>query len=321
MVVKILVTGADGFVGKTFCRMAREAGYYIRGTMRVGLSLPYCDEMAVTGDFADYRDWPAILEGMDAVVHLAARVHVMQEDSSDGLEFYRRINVQATELLARAASKAGVKRFIFASSVMIQGGSTVTPYSEEGRPNPKTPYAVSKWEAEQMLHRVQTETGLPVTILRPPLMYGPGVKANFLKLLHLIYSALPLPLGGVQGRRSILFIDNFAHAIFHCLENSKSVGQTFLLSDGPAIGLPHLIKLLARHMERPCRLFPFPPSLLHRMLSIIGRREVADRLLGSLEVDDSKIRRLLGWHPPVTLETGLAATVAWYMQHFHRRRA
>jgi UDP-glucose 4-epimerase len=237
----------------------------------------------------------------------------MHETAVDPLAAFREVNVQGTANLARQAASAGVRRLLFASSVKVNGEATGgTPFAENDTPHPQDAYGVSKWEAEQVLRAVGAETRLEVVILRPPLIYGPGVAGNFLRLLDAVASGMPLPLGAVQNRRSLLYVGNFVDALVACLDHPCAAGQTFLLSDGNSMSTPDLIKRIAIALGRRARLVAVPPQLMRMGAALVGRRDAADRLLGSLEVSDSAIRRELAWKPRYSVADGLAATAAWY---------
>jgi UDP-glucose 4-epimerase len=250
------------------------------------------------------------LEGSEAVVHLAARVHVVRESAQNTLALYREINTRGTLNLARQAAQAGVKRFVFISTIKVNGEGRDEPYREIDEPAPMDAYALSKWEAEQGLRRIAQETGMEVVILRPPLVYGPGVKANFLRLLRMVERGWPLPLGSIRNRRSLLYLGNFVDAIRLCVEHPAAAGQTFLLDDGEAISTPDLICAMGLAMGRPVHLLAAPVWVLKFVGALLGKREVVARLTGSLYVDSSAIRLRLGWTPPFSMEAGLAATVA-----------
>jgi UDP-glucose 4-epimerase len=255
-------------------------------------------------------DWRYALGGCGVVVHLAARVHVMHDTAADRLALYRTTNTDATLNLARQAAQAGVKRFVFVSSIKVNGEGRDAPYRETDVPAPEDAYAISKWEAEQGLWRIAQETGLEVVILRPPLVYGPGVKANFRRLLDIVERGWPMPLGAIRNHRSLLYLGNFVDAIRVCVEHPAAAGQTFLLDDGGPVSTPELIRAVARAMGRPARLLPVPVAVLEFVGALLGRRAAVSRLTGSLWIDDSLIRTRLGWTPPYSMEAGLAATVA-----------
>ena len=304
--MKILVTGATGFVGRALCGHLAVNGHRAIPAVRRASGL--ADEVAV-GDLGESTDWRIALAGCDAVVHLAARVHVMDDCAQDPEAVYRAINTDATLNLARQAAAAGVRRLVYISSIKVNGEGADTPYRETDAPAPEGGYAKSKWEAEQGLRQIEQETGLEVVILRPPLVYGPGVKANFMRLMRLVERGWPLPLGAIHNRRSLLYLGNFVDAIRLCVEHPAAAGRTFLLDDGEAVSTPELVRALARAMGRPARLLAMPAGVLNRFGALLGRRAAMARLTGSLYVDSSAIRSL-GWTPPFTLQQGLAATVA-----------
>jgi nucleoside-diphosphate-sugar epimerase len=222
------------------------------------------------------------------------------------------VNAGGTEVLARQAADRGVRRFVFLSSVKVHGEGSRVPYTEEQQPDPQDPYGVSKWKAEVSLKRIGGDTGLEVVIIRPPLVYGPGVKANFYQLLRSIELGLPLPLAGIQNKRSLVFLGNLIDAIISCATHAEAAGRTFLVSDGEDISTSELITRAAAALGRPARLLPFPSALLRLAGLLTGKKAAVDRLLGSLTVDSSRIRRELGWTPPFTMTEGLRETAVWY---------
>jgi len=305
--MKVLVSGAAGFVGRALCDQLTVAGHVLVPTVRRTSGLK--DER-VLGEIGASTDWQTALEGCDAVVHLAARVHVMDDTTQNSLALYRATNTEGTLNLARQAVEAGVKRFVFISTIKVNGEGRDTPYRETDAAAPEDAYAISKWEAEQGLQRIAQETGLEVAILRPPLAYGPGVKANFLRLMRMVEHGFPLPLGAIHNRRSLLYLGNFVDAIRLCVEHPASAGQTFLLDDGVPVSTPELIRALARAMGRSAHLLAVPVGVLELAGALLGKRAAVARLTGSLFVDSTAIRSRLGWVPPYTLQQGLAATVA-----------
>lgn len=315
--MKVLITGVSGFVGRALCVTLSRSGHSVRGALRqiecTGV-LSEGVELVVVGQINAETDWEAALAGCDLVVHLAARVHVMDDEASDPLAEFHETNTEATLNLARQASQAGVKRFVFISTIKVNGEGGDAPYRETDMPAPEDAYAISKWEAEQGLQRIARETGLEVVILRPPLVYGPGVKANFLRLMQTVQKGWPLPLGAIRNRRSLLYLGNFVDAIRLCIEHPAAAGQTFLLDDGKPVSTPELIRALAHAMGRPARLLAVPAGVLEVAGALSGRRAAVARLTGSLFVDSSAIRSRLGWMPPYTLQQGLAATVANWQQ-------
>ncbi|MDP2323544.1 MAG: NAD-dependent epimerase/dehydratase family protein [Gammaproteobacteria bacterium] len=308
----ILVTGASGFVGRVVCDRLERDGYRVRRVLRPGHSRRESLDIGIE-DIGPATDWSRALSGVDAVVHLAARVHIMRDTAADPLAAFRHTNVAGTEVLARAAARAGVRRFIFVSSVKVNGERTEgRPFTEHDAPGPEDAYGISKWEAEQRLAEVAADTGMAVTVLRPPLMYGPGVKGNFLALVRAVSSGWPLPRASIRNARSLLYVGNLADAVALCLRGSRPGRQTYLLSDGEDVSTPDLVRRLAVALDRPARLLPVPAGLLRLGLRLTGRGSAYDRLAGSLQVDSSAITRELGWRPPHTLDAGLRETVAWY---------
>jgi len=310
MAVSILVTGATGFIGKALLEYLRGEAYDVLGSVReevaVARGLVRAPELSATSD------WREALAGRNVVVHTAARAHVLKETEQDPLAVFRMVNTAGTLNLARQAADAGVRRFVFISSIGVNGAFTRAgeSFTEQSPPAPHNPYAISKWEAEQGLQDIARETGMEVVILRPPLIYGPGVKANFLHLLKLVESGLPLPLGGIQNRRSFLFLGNFVDAIRVCIEHPAAAGQTFLLDDGELVSTPELIRAIARALGRPARLLAVSAGMLVLAGALLGKRAAVAQLTGSLLIDSSAIRLRLGWTPPYSMAEGLAATVA-----------
>lgn len=303
----VLVTGANGFVGRGLCAQLITTGHAVKPVVRSKAGLP---SEAVVGDIGSTTDWHRALEGCNAIVHLAARVHKMRDAVHDQLALYREANTDATLNLARQAAEARVQRFVYVSTIKVNGEGRDAPYRETDAPTPEDAYALSKWEAEQGLHKIAQETGLEVVILRPPLVYGPGVKANFQRLIQAVARGWPLPLGAVRNRRSLLYLGNFVDAIRLCVEHPGAAGQTFLLDDGEPVSTPDVVLALARAMNRPARLLAVPVGVLQFAGTLLGKRAEVARLTGSLYVDSSAIRSRLGWKPPFSMEEGLAATVA-----------
>jgi nucleoside-diphosphate-sugar epimerase len=253
-----------------------------------------------------------VLQGVSAVVHLAARVHVMADDAEDPLREFRRINRDWTERLARAAALQGVRRFVYLSSIKVNGERSARPFTEQDQPNPQDPYGISKWEAEQALARVSSQTGLEIVVIRSPLVYGPGVGGNFLQLLNIIRRGIPLPLASAQNRRSLIYRGNLIDALLRCAKDVRAAGQTYLVGDGEDLSTPELIRRLAKALGMPPRLWPLPLAVLRWIGSVVGKQAMIDRLLGSLQIDSSKIRQELDWRPPYAVDQGLSETVAWY---------
>ncbi len=261
------------------------------------------------GNISADTHWTSALEGISVVVHVAARAHISQKVSGDPLAEYRRVNVEGTLNLARQAATAGVKRFVFISSIGVNGNISVRPFTAGDVPHPVEPYAQSKWEAEQGLWRIQQETGMELVIIRPPLVYGPEAPGNFGSLVRWIGKGIPLPLGAIHNRRSLVGIDNLVDLIIRCIDHPAAANQVFLAGDGQDISTTDLLRGVAKAMGRPARLLPVPAGLLYLGATLLGKRAVAQRLLDSLQVDISNARDLLGWEPPVSLEEGLRRCV------------
>lgn len=301
---ELLITGATGFVGTRLCQKASDAGLKIRRALRNDVSKAESD--VSVGDIGPYTDWNPALKGIRSVIHLAARVHVMKDNADDSLSEFRLVNVEGTLNLAKQAADAGVKRMIFVSSIKVNGEFTLhgKPFTAFDIPNPQDAYAVSKFEAEQGLREIERETGLEIVIIRPPLVYGPGVKANFLKLIQAVQKGLPLPLGLVKNKRSLVALDNLVDLILLCVNHPNAGGQTFLVSDGEDLSTPELIKKLANAMGKKPQLLPVPPALLRLGGTIIGKKKEIGRLIGSLQVDISHTCELLEWQPKLTVDQG-----------------
>lgn len=313
---RVLVTGANGFTGRVTCRAFIAAGFAVRGAIRSSNHLPEGIEAIQIGDISQCPDWSKAVKDVDIIVHTAARAHKMRDDAADPLSEFRRVNVDGTRYLAEAAASRGVRRFIFISSVKVNGEERIEPYSEIDPPMPEDPYAISKWEAEQVLMQIARQMGMEVVVLRPPLVYGPGVRANFLRLLRLVHRGIPLPLGSVKNVRSLVYVLNLADAIVTCASHPRAAGQVYFVSDGEDISTPELIRRMASVLGRSPRLLPFPVAILQAAGRVTGRLAEINRLTGSLSVCIDKIRRGLSWTPPYSLEDGLAATAEWYRSLF-----
>lgn len=303
--MRFLVTGATGFVGRAACTELAQRKHDVRRVVR-GLSGTVCGDLAV-GDIGPYTNWSGALEDVDAVVHLAARVHVIHEGAGNPLDEFRKVNVAGTEHLARAAAASGVTRFVYVSSIGVNGVQSAPGkvFSEADQPNPHNAYALSKWEAEQGLLRIAAETGMEVVIIRPPLVYGPDAPGNFGSLMRWLQRGVPLPLGAIHNQRSLVALDNLVDLIVTCLAHPAAANQTFLVSDGEDVSTTELLRRMGQAMGRPARLIPVPVSWLKLVAALVGKRDVAQRLCGSLQVDIEKTRRLLDWTPPLSLDEGL----------------
>jgi len=306
----VVVTGASGFIGLPLCSLLVRAGADVRAAVRRESAalgrLAGRLRQVVVGDLATATDWSAALEGAEAVVHLAARVHVASGQGQGDSDRFREINIDATLRLAEAAARARVRRLIFVSSAKAEDGN------DDGDADP---YSWSKAEAERLLGEASRHPGLECVILRPPLVYGPRVRANFLRLMRLVDSGIPLPLASVANRRSLLFVGNLADAISLCIDHPQAAGRTFSVTDGEDVSTPELVRRIARALGRPARLFPFPVALVRLAGGVAGQAQAIDRLTGDLTVDAMPIRADLGWRPPFTMEHGLAETAAWYRAH------
>lgn len=310
---RVLVTGANGFIGKALLAELIAAGFDAKGTVRSSVSCADQSAAMVIGDINASTVWQDALLGVDVVVHLAARVHVMKETVADSLRAFREVNVAGTENLARQAAANGVRRFIYLSSIKVNGDQTDRALSADDNEAPQGSYALSKWEAEQVLKKVGVETGLETVIIRPPLTYGPDVKGNFLRLLKLVNSGWPLPLGKVNNKRSLVSVDNLCDLIKTCIDHPDAGGQVLLVSDGHDLSTLDLVRIMATHMRRPVRLFSLPLGCLYGIGKIMGRKPEVSRLCASLQVDIRQTCNRLNWKPPYSVDEEIRKTVAWFM--------
>jgi nucleoside-diphosphate-sugar epimerase len=306
---KIAVTGASGFLGSVLLHRLRVQKAFSRALVKAPAALP-ATETLIVGPLQSAEKLRRPLSGMDTVVHLAGHAHVMVKTRSDPLTAYRSTNVEGTRRLAEAAAEAGVRRFIFISSIKVNGERTEgQPFSAFDVPNPEDAYGMSKAEAEQVLTDIGARTGVEVCIIRPPLVYGPGVKGNFARLMKLIERGIPLPFGAVENQRSLVSLDNLCDLIIQCIAHPKAADQTFLISDGEDLSTPELLTRMGEAMRRPARLIPFPLPVLRVAFSLIGRGAEYERLTGSLQVDIEHTRRTLDWSPPLSVAEGLRRVV------------
>ncbi len=313
---RVLVTGATGFVGGHLCALLARSGFDVVGAARRSLPTKNGGDFPVVpvGDIGADVDWEPLLAGVDYVVHLASRVHVMYEQENEPLEAFRRVNVFGTERLLAALSPGQLKRFVYVSTVKVFGESGAnSAICAHDEPDPQDPYSVSKHEAEIEVEKVARKISCPYTIIRPPLVYGPGVGGNFLRLLKLVDRGVPLPLGSVRNARSMVNVQNLCDLIRECLTNEAAAGKKLLVSDNTDVSTGNLVLKLAAAMSRQSRVFPFSPRLLRLAGSLLGRRAEIDRLVESLTVDISETKDALDWTPPVSLDRGVAHTVDWYL--------
>ena len=282
----------------------------VRAAVRAPAPLPAGIETVTIPDLSAGVDWSGALRDVDVIVHLAARVHVMRDTERDPLAAFRNTNVNGTLALARAAARAGVRRFIYLSSIKVNGEGTDEgkPFRAQDPPNPLNPYAVSKLEAEQGLAEISVPGSMQYVIIRPPLVYGPGVRANFRSMMRWVQRGVPLPFGSIANRRSLVARPNLVDLIVTCLEHPAAANQTFLVADGEDLSTTELLRRIGRAMNHPARLLPIPPGLLKSLATLLGRRDVALRLCDSLQVDIAATQRLLGWHPPVSVDVALRET-------------
>jgi nucleoside-diphosphate-sugar epimerase len=317
---QVLVTGATGFVGSTLVSRLDAEGVGVRGAVRREVPASGSFEPLMVGAIDGATEWADALVGVDAVVHLAARVHVMDEVETDPREAFRRVNVEGTLRLARQAAEAGVKRFVFISSIKVNGEQTPldTPFAADDDPAPSDAYGISKHEAEQGLLALAEDTGMEVVIIRPPLVYGPGVKANFLSMMRWVHKGVPLPLGAIHNRRSLVARANLVDLIVTCLEHPAAANQIFLAGDGEDLSTTELLQRMARALDKPARLLPVSMKFLEMAARLAGKQAVAQRLCGSLRVDISKARDLLGWNPPVSVDEALQETAEAFLRDRNR---
>jgi nucleoside-diphosphate-sugar epimerase len=309
-VTAVLVTGAAGFVGRAACTEFTKRGWSVRAAVRQRTDLPSTVEQCPVGDISAEPRWP--LEGIEAVVHLAGIAHQLGGQNAESV--YHAVNCQATERLASAAARAGVRRFVFMSSIKVNGERTPIdrPFRPEDRPDPQDRYARSKWAAEQALAQLARDTGMEVVVLRPPLVYGPGVRANFLRFVRLVERGLPLPFGAIHNRRSMVYVGNLVDLIGQAVTSAGAAGQTLMVSDGEDLSTPRLAMEIGRALSRQVKLLPVPVALLKLGGALTGLRVEIGRLVDSLAVDIAETRARLAWTPAVSTREGIERTVDWY---------
>ena len=309
------MTGATGFIGQALCRQLMEEGDFVRASSRDTRQNIVATESVAVDAIDGQTNWTAVLRGIDTVFHLAAVAHIVHRPNRQDVEQYEAVNADGTERLARESARAGVRRFVFLSSLKVNGEeSPLEGFRESDPVHPEGAYAVSKQHAEQRLADVARATGLSYTIIRPPLVYGPRVRANFLELIRAVDRRRPLPFGSVRNRRSFVYVDNLCSALRGVATFSGIDGETFFVSDGEPVSIAELVRRIAAALGTSPRLFAMPPALLHLLGTVTGTRDAIRKLTASLVVDDRKIRAVLGWSPPYPMEQGLAATAAWYRQ-------
>lgn len=319
---KVLVTGANGFIGGALIgRLRALPGISLRASVRrADAGIAPAIDCRVTGDLSAATQWGDTLDGVDVVIHLAARAHVLRETSSDPLSAYRQTNVEGTLALAQRAIDAGVRRFIYLSSIGVNGRETLArPFRHDDPPAPTNDYGISKLEAEQGLRRLAAARDLELVIIRPPLVYGPGVKANFLTMMRWVHAGVPLPLGAVDNRRSLVAIENLIDLIAVCIAHPAAANQVFLVSDGEDLSTPELLRRVGTALDRPARLLAVPVSVLQTAAQILGKQDIARQLCGSLQIDSTPTHETLGWHPRMSVEHALRDTASDFRRRAKRR--
>lgn len=311
--MKLLVTGATGFVGGALVQEASARGWQVRAAVRRPSDRVAGCETSVVGDLGTDTSWTEALRGREVVVHLAARVHVMRDRAADPLAEFRRVNAQASARLAEQAAQAGVRRLVFLSSVKVHGEEREEPYTEKDAPAPEDAYARSKCEAEERLREVADATGLETVIVRPPLVYGPGVRGNFREMMRWLDRGIPLPFASVVNARSLVARGNLVDFVLLSARHPAAAGETFLVSDGQDLSTPELLRRVAAALGKRARLFPVPPALLLCAAGAVGREAAARRLCGSLRVRIAKAEARLGWKPPVHVEEALHETARHFL--------
>ena len=315
--MKVLVTGANGFVGRALCQDLLAHGYGVRALVRTNEGrIHYSNqdiEQIVVGQLEMHNDWQSVLTGVDTVIHLAGLAHVLHDKHGNQLAAYRAANVESTKKIALAATSFGVKRFIYLSSIKVNGDSTSgTPFKEIDTPNPVDYYGLSKLEAEEALQSIGLGASMETVIIRSPLIYGPGVKANFKRLMDWVDKGVPFPFKNLANKRSMLYVGNLTSALIACIEHPNAAGKIYLLSDAQDLSTSALVQAIADIMCKPLRLWFFPRKVLSFTAKLLGRSDELSKLVGSLQVDSSKIVNELGWVHPFTVDEGIRETVVAY---------
>ena len=312
--MRVLITGATGFIGRALCPALVATGHEVAVVVRNSdnPTIPERATVHVIPNIGPETEWDQALSGIDAVIHLAARAHVMEEHARDPLAEFSRINAEGTGRLVSAAAKAGIGRFVYLSTVKVMGDRSPAPFRETDTPRPEDDYGKSKLAGERALAEAAADTGLEPIILRPPLVYGPGAKGNFLALMKFCQAALPLPFSAVDNRRSIIYLGNLVDAIGRCLTADGAAGETYFVRDDEDVSTPGLVRNVAEALGRPARLFPAPRGVLRLAGAITGKTQAISTLLSDLQVDDEKIRRQLRWTPSLNMLQGLKETAAWF---------
>jgi nucleoside-diphosphate-sugar epimerase len=314
--MRILITGATGFIGSALCMKLMQTHHFVRAAVRSGKGENCLKDIEYfeTGEIGAETNWSKALDGMEAVVHLAGKSGCPNDKSLHSLPNFQSVNVRGTEHLASSAAKMGIKKFIYVSTVKVHGEETKAPFTENSVCSPRDSYGVSKWEAELALQSISAKTGMNVVVLRSPMVYGASSKSNFVRLISLVRSGIPLPFASISNKRSMIYVGNLVDAILHCVEKKEGGSQTFLVSDGEDISTPDLMRLIALNLNTKVRVISFPERLLKATAKICRRDEEMRRLTGSLQVDSSKIKSILGWKPPFTLQEGMAQSIRGLMK-------